>query len=75
MRTTVDLDESMLVIAKAIARDEGSSLGAVLSRLARRGLEQGDGAVSTSTGFPVFVVGDGARPITLELVNEYRDGD
>jgi hypothetical protein len=73
MRTTVDLDESVLVIVKAIARDEGSSLGTVLSRLAKRGFEQGSTVMGTTTGFPVFGVGVGARPITLETVNEHRD--
>lgn len=74
MRTTVDLEESVLVAAKAIARDEGTSLGAMLSRLARRGLERGSTTVN-SAGFPIFTVSADAWPITLETVNEHRDGD
>ncbi len=39
MRTTVDLDEDILRVAKDIARDRDESLGRVLSDLARRGLK------------------------------------
>lgn len=74
MRTTIDLDESVLNAAKAIARDERSSLGAVISRLATRGLESAP-PVSNSRGFPVFGTGDSAKPITLDSVNDSRDGD
>lgn len=74
MRTTVDLDEAVLATAKSIAHDEGLSLGTVLSRLARKGLECG-ATVAPSTGFPVFERDPNAPPITLELVNAHRDGD
>lgn len=74
MRTTIDLDESLLLAAKAIARDEGSSLGAVLSRLAAQGLQQA-APVSTKAGFPVFARTASSKPITLDAVNDGRDGE
>lgn len=74
MRTTLELDDSVLLAAKAIARDEGVSIGAVISRLAWRGLA-GGAAVTNASGFPVFAVSPDARPITLDTVNEHRDGD
>ena len=74
MRTTVDLDDAVLAAAKSIARDEGVSLGVVLSRLAKQGLER-RATISNPTGFPVFAADPQARPITLELVNAHRDGD
>lgn len=73
MRTTVDIEDSVLDAAKAIARDEGIAIGAVLSRLARKGLE-GTGVVAHAGGFPVFTPAPGAAPITVDLVNEHRDG-
>ena len=73
MRTTVDLDENVLRSAKAIARDEGVSLGVVLSRLARRGLAGGEVRIQKS-GFPVFDVPVDAQVIDLDVVNEFRDG-
>ena len=74
MRTTVDIEESVLDAAKAIARDEGTSIGLVLSRLARKGLE-GAGAAAHAGDFPMFTPAPGAAPITVDLVNEHRDGD
>lgn len=74
MRTTIDLDDALLAAAKSMARDEGASLGAVISRLARRGLDQG-ATVTSSTGFPVFAVAGVAAPITIDTVAEHRDGD
>jgi hypothetical protein len=74
MRTTVDLDDSLLLAAKAIARDEGISLGLVLSRLARRGLASGTTTITRAEkSFPVFVTTTPAQPITLDTVNEHRD--
>ena len=74
MRTTVDLDESVLLAAKAIARDEQLSLGVALSRLVLRGLQQST-AMSSTTGFPVRVSTAAAGSITLQSVNDGRDGE
>ena len=72
MRTTLDLDESVLLAAKAIARDQGTSIGTVISRLARTGLQQG-ARLNSLKGFPIFSAASGARPITVDLVNDHRD--
>jgi hypothetical protein len=74
MRTTVDLDEGILKAARAIACDEQVSMGVVLSRLARKGLDSGI-RTSRPGGFPTFPSSPGATPITLEAVNDYRDDD
>lgn len=73
MRTTLDVDDAVLAAARAVARSEGVSLGAALSQLARRGLQASP--VVLVDGFPVFDAGEDAPAITLELVNEFRDGD
>jgi len=38
MRTTIDIDNDVLLAVKDLARQEGKSAGAVISELARRGL-------------------------------------
>lgn len=72
MRTTLDIDDSVLLAAKAIARDRGVSIGSALSLLARRGLDEGS-HTSRSNGFPVFAVSGSSSPITLDVVLDHRD--
>ena len=72
MRTTIDLDEDVLLAAKEIARRRGVSLGKTLSDLARQALSQSEGA-TTRNGVPLFPVQPGARVVTMELVNQLRD--
>ncbi len=72
MRTTLEIDDEVMAAARAIARADGVSIGAAVSRLARQGLE-GMGAIDIAGGFPTFVVEYPAQPITLEQVNAHRD--
>lgn len=73
MRTTLDIEDSVLAAARALAQSEGVSLGAAVSLLARRGLAPT--APVERDGFPVFDVAHDLPPLTLELVNAHRDGD
>jgi hypothetical protein len=70
VRTTLDIDDSVLDAARAIAQAEGSSLGAVISELARRGLVP---ARRDETGFPTFDVPRDAGPITPDMVRQALD--
>ena len=72
MRTTVTLDEDVLSAAKGLARAKSVSLGAAISELVRRGLEQAR-ITTDEEGFPIFAVSPGARPITLEDVKRLED--
>jgi hypothetical protein len=72
MRTTVDLEEDVLLAAKEIAKQRGNTLGQVLSGLARQALTRRP-PTSTKHGLPLFPVQPGARVVTLELVNHLRD--
>lgn len=72
MRTTVDLEEDVLLAAKEIARQQGRTLGRVLSDLARQALTQ-RAAVATKHGLPQFPVQPDAGVVTLDLVNRLRD--
>lgn len=72
MRTTVDLEEDVLLAAKEIARQRRSTLGRVLSDLARQALTR-QVPVSARHGLPVFPIQDDAGVVTLDLVNRLRD--
>lgn len=72
MRTTIDLEEDVLMAAKALARQRGVSIGKVLSELARQALAR-PGASTTRNGIPLFPVQPGAGVVTPELVSQLRD--
>ena len=71
MRTTLDLDDDVMAVARVLAAERGVSIGRALSDLARRGLRPQapglDGAI------PVFAVEPGAAPITPEMVRVAAD--
>lgn len=71
MRTTLSLDPDILQAARSIARAREISIGAAVSELARRGLEQERS--STPDAFPHFPAPPGARVITLEDVKRLED--
>lgn len=68
MRTTVDLEEDVLLAAKEIARQRGNTVGQVLSDLARQALTR-QSPVSKKDGLPLFPVQPDAGVVTPELVN------
>lgn len=72
MRTTLEIDDAVLSAAREIARDQHISLGAAVSKLARRGLAD-VGPIDSTSGFPAFAVEMDAKPITLDQVNAHRD--
>jgi hypothetical protein len=72
MRTTLDLEEDVLLAAKEIARQRGVTVGKVISDLARQAMTR-QSAGSTRNGIPLFPVREDAGVVTLELVNKLRD--
>lgn len=72
MRTTVDLEEDVLLAAKEIAKQRGNTLGEVISDLARQALTRRP-SISKKHGLPLFPVQPDAGVVTLELVNRIRD--
>ena len=71
MRTTLDIDEDVLLAAKSVSRQRGVSTGKALSELARRGLQREGGGMRH--GVPLFQVRPNAPVVTLELVNRLRE--
>ena len=72
MRTTVDIEEDVLLAAKEIARQKRTSLGRVLSDLARKSLTPKP-KTSKKHGLPQFPIQPNAGVVTTELVNQLRD--
>ena len=71
MRTTVDIDDAVLLAARTLANERGISLGAALSDLARRGLAAREPTLLA--GIPSFSIGQDAAPITPEMVREANE--
>ena len=75
MRTTLDLDDRVLAIARAKAATDRISLGKAVSTLVLAAVERSRGpAQETRNGFPQLPSVPG-HVITTELVNRYRDDD
>jgi len=73
MRTTLTLDDDVLAVARALADAQGRTIGEVVSELARKGLTPAEPAPRYRNGIRLMPVQPGARPPTLELINELRD--
>ena len=75
MRTTLDIDDDVLIAAKELAAAQGSTAGKVLSELARRGLTPAAaGPATTRNGVPVLTPrAPGAPRVTMHQVNRLRD--
>lgn len=78
MRTTLDIDDDLLLAAKEIARREGASAGTVVSRLLRHSLTglDPDGAAKAPAvgGFAPFAAKPGVVT-SLDQVNRLRDAE
>ena len=72
MRTTLDLEEDVLLAAKEIARQRGITVGKVMSDLARQALMR-EACGTTKNGLPIFPIQPEAKVVTMELVNQLRD--
>jgi hypothetical protein len=76
MRTTLDIDDSVLMAAKEVAGAQGVSAGSIISEWARRGLAQPSaGRRVAKSGFPVFAVPSDAKPLTTATVNSLIDDE
>jgi hypothetical protein len=76
MRTTVDIDDDILLAAKELARQQGTSAGRVLSELARRGLASGSTSRSQPEGrvrHGIPVLRSRGEVVTLEKVQRLAE--
>lgn len=72
MRTTLSVDDDVLLAARQLAEATGQSVGQALSALARKGLE-GNPSRKRRNGIQLLPVRVGATGATLEEVNRLRD--
>jgi hypothetical protein len=73
VRTTLDIEDDILSAAREIARQRGSSVGQVLSDLARQALTASQTGGEVRDGVPLFPLRPDGGIVTLELVNQLRD--
>jgi hypothetical protein len=74
MRTTLSLDPDVLETVRALATQRGTSIGAVLSDLARRGLRSGTAPDRGSrNGIPLLPIGSDSQVVTPDLVASILD--
>lgn len=74
MRTTLDIEEDVLVAVKELARHEKTTAGKVVSRLIRKGLK-GDLSKSRKLTYRngVPILPSRGRVITNELIDQIRE--
>ena len=73
MRTTLNIGDEILEVARSLAGERNVSVGAVLSELARRGLQHRAVTNRRKSGFPVFEVTRDSPPLTLNRVKQYEN--
>jgi hypothetical protein len=73
MRTTVDIDDDVLLAAKDIAKTQSHTLGQVISALVRQSLGKDQTALSIRNGVPLFTPKPSSTRPDLSLVNALRD--
>jgi hypothetical protein len=74
MRTTLDIDEDVLLAVKNLASSRETTAGKVLSDLARQSLQPKNTSLKRN-GFSLFPVTKSGGPVTMEIVNRLRDED
>jgi hypothetical protein len=73
MRTTLNIDDDVLLAVRNIATKEGKSLGQVISVLARQTLNSSEPDRVFRNGIRLLPVRPGASPITPELVRQLQN--
>ncbi len=78
MRTTLQLDDDVLAAARVLARQRRSSVGDVISDLARQALSRSteggsQNVLEQRSGLPQLPVTSSGGVVDLERVNQLRD--
>ena len=75
MRTTLALDDDVLDAARVLARQKGTSLGVVISGLARETLRScaSKPYAQQRSGLPLLPLKPAGALVDLQLVNQLRD--
>jgi hypothetical protein len=73
MRTTLTIDDDVLMAAKGLAESQHKNIGEIISSLARQALQRVAGIGGTRNGVPLLPTRSGTTIVTPELVNQLRD--
>jgi hypothetical protein len=74
VRTTLDIDDEILEVARSLATHRKESIGRVISDMARNGLNVRPPLTGpTRNGVRVIERAANAKPVTLDVVNNLRD--
>jgi hypothetical protein len=76
MRTTLSIDDDVLISAKHLAGVQHKTVGEIISMLARQSLHAGLALRSAKiqrNGIPLLCGTEVSLPVTLDLVNQLRD--
>ncbi len=72
MRTTLSIDDDVLLAAKAVADQQQRTVGDVISEWARKALHKPVGETQRN-GIPLLKAQKSGAVVTLDLVNQLRD--
>ena len=75
MRTTLEIEDDVLEVAKDVARHQCLSLGKAVSLLICKGIHspQPQQKEVVRNGLRVVTRAQEAAPVTLDMVNQFRD--
>lgn len=73
MRTTIAIDDDVLMAVKGLAAKQHKSVGEVVSMLVRQALQPPIRSSNVRNGVPLLSVRAGTTLVTPELVNQLRD--
>jgi hypothetical protein len=75
MRTTLEIEDDVLLTVKEIAQQRGATAGQVVSRLLRESLQPKSFQVEYRDGVPLLPRRPNGPVVTTEMVNRLRDED
>jgi hypothetical protein len=75
MRTTIEIEDDLLLTVKEIAQQRGTTAGSVVSSLLRESLQPKSFKVEYRDGVPLLPRRPNAPVVTSKLVNRLRDED
>jgi|HubBroStandDraft_6_1064221.scaffolds.fasta_scaffold424672_1 hypothetical protein len=74
MRTTIDLDDDLVLVTKELAERRRTTMGRIVSDMVRQALEPAS-APRMRNGVPLFTPKKGVPRPSMALVNRLRDGE
>jgi hypothetical protein len=75
MRTTLEIEDDVLLTVKEIAQQRGATAGQVVSSLLRESLQPKSFQVEYRDGVPLLPRRPNGPVVTTEMVNRLRDED